>query len=62
MLFAFLIGVMTICFFINLGFIKPDVNAMVKGMVVPSIPEGSEIAVIYSNLKYIPYIIIIKKF
>lgn len=58
MIFAVLIAVMTLCFFINLGYIKPSISDIAKGMFVPSIPNNSELAVINKLiiLHYLLYI------
>mmetsp|Transcript_24687 Transcript_24687/g.38414 ORF Transcript_24687/g.38414 Transcript_24687/m.38414 type:complete len:269 (+) Transcript_24687:608-1414(+) len=39
--FAVLIFVMAVCFCLNMFTAKPDVGAMAKGLIVPTVPSGS---------------------
>ena len=38
-IFAFFLGIMCICFFINLSFIQPNLNDVLKGIFIPYIPR-----------------------
>ena len=39
--FAFLIGVMTVCFCLNCFNAKPSVSQMAAGILIPSVPKGA---------------------
>lgn len=45
-MFGVLIAIMAISFLINLVFIKPKFSDLLYGTIVPSVPKGSEIAMI----------------